>query len=409
MEIEKSVSEIEKDEPLKIAVLGSKSVGKSSLISCLIKNKSNEIMKQEKDIEKYSTIINITGLNYKLNILDTIFVDNLGNYSNEDFDSIDSCEGYILVFSFDNKISFEYAKFLYKSILMMKDKNEYYTSIILVGNKIDLKNKNDFSQEVEKFCEENKNEITFIKTNALEGTNVHKAFELVSNTILLNRQSQRNKVEEEEYEEDENLENEFEKELEKFDKEKNLEDNKNKKEEKLENIKEEEAKNKHQDEEGDIVLLEGKNREKEEGDNKKEEKVTNKNEEEVDNKKEEEGKDENEENNVEGNEIEEENEEEGNENEENNVENNKIEKENEEKEGNDENEEKNIEGVKIEAETEKKEEGKKGETIKKEIINKEETKVKIYKEKKGEAKETKTEGNNRTEKKMGKKNGCKCW
>ena len=91
MEIEKSVSEIEQDEPLNIAVLGSKSVGKSSLISYLIKNKSNEIMKQEKDIEKYSTIINITGLNYKLNILDTIFVETLANYSNEDFDSIDSC------------------------------------------------------------------------------------------------------------------------------------------------------------------------------------------------------------------------------------------------------------------------------------------------------------------------------
>ena len=70
-------SEQQNNEPLKIAVLGKESSGKTSLISFFIKNESNKSIKQEKDIEKYSAEINIDGINYKLNILDSIWKDNL--------------------------------------------------------------------------------------------------------------------------------------------------------------------------------------------------------------------------------------------------------------------------------------------------------------------------------------------
>ena len=182
------------DKPLKIAILGYNKVGKSSLISALIKNKTNVIFKQTKDIEKYSEEIKIEEKNYKLDILDTIYKGTLANYKDKDFGDIDESEGYILVYSIDEIKTYKITKVIYQ--------------IIFVGNKNDLKVENDFSKEVKEFCSDNK--IKHIQTNTLDGNNVKEVFESVVKGILYNRQNRKNDLEEkfEEFEEEEEEEEE---------------------------------------------------------------------------------------------------------------------------------------------------------------------------------------------------------
>ena len=201
------------DKPLKIAILGYNKVGKSSLISALIKNKTNVIFKQTKDIEKYSEEIKIEEKNYKLDILDTIYKETLANYEDKYFGDIDKSEGYILIYSIDEIKTYEIAKVIYKEIIKI-NKNVLKadiigeSSIIFVGNKNDLKVENDFSKEVKEFCSANK--IKHIQTNTVNGNNVQEVFESVVKGILYNRQNRKNDVEEnlEELEDEEEEEEE---------------------------------------------------------------------------------------------------------------------------------------------------------------------------------------------------------
>jgi small GTP-binding protein len=155
--------------PLKIAVLGQTLVGKSALTFRFINDKfPNE---HDTTIEdSYSFTAKIDGINCQLEILDTAGQD---DYQTMLDTWINSSDGFVLVYSIDNKESFESTKKRYERILKLK--GDQKVAIVVAGNKCDLEESRKVSkEEAENFCLSNK--ITFMETSALKVINVKEAF-----------------------------------------------------------------------------------------------------------------------------------------------------------------------------------------------------------------------------------------
>ena len=155
--------------PLKIAVLGQTLVGKSALTFRFINDKfPNE---HDTTIEdSYSFTAKIDGINCQLEILDTAGQD---DYQTMLDTWINSSDGFLLVYSIDNKESFESTKKRYERILKLK--GDQKVAIVVAGNKCDLEESRKVTkEEAENFCLSNK--ITFMETSALKVINVKEAF-----------------------------------------------------------------------------------------------------------------------------------------------------------------------------------------------------------------------------------------
>ena len=172
-----SYSSSENSIPLKIAVLGQSMVGKSALTYRFINNK----IPTEHDTtieDAYSIPCKIDDLQCQLEILDTAGQD---DYQTMLDTWINAADGFILVYSIDNKESFESTKTRYERILKLK--NEQKASIIIAGNKCDLEeNRKVSKEEAENFCLTNK--ISFMETSALKTINVKEVFLSVARGLL---------------------------------------------------------------------------------------------------------------------------------------------------------------------------------------------------------------------------------
>ena len=163
--------------PLKIAVLGQSMVGKSALTFRFINNKFPT--EHDTTIEdSYSIPAKIDDIQCELEILDTAGQD---DYQTMLDTWINSADGFILVYSIDNKESFESTKTRYDRIIRLKEGQK--VSIIVVGNKCDLEDKRQVSkEEVEKYC--NEMNISFLEASALNTINVKESFLTVSRGLL---------------------------------------------------------------------------------------------------------------------------------------------------------------------------------------------------------------------------------
>ena len=163
--------------PLKIAVLGQSMVGKSALTFRFINNKFPT--EHDTTIEdSYSIPAKIDDIQCQLEILDTAGQD---DYQTMLDTWINSADGFILVYSIDNKESFESTKTRYDRIIRLKEGQK--VSIIVVGNKCDLEDKRQVSkEEVEKYC--NVMNISFLEASALNTINVKESFLTVSRGLL---------------------------------------------------------------------------------------------------------------------------------------------------------------------------------------------------------------------------------
>ena len=162
---------------LKIAVLGQSMVGKSALTFRFINNKFPT--EHDTTIEdSYSIPAKIDDIKCQLDILDTAGQD---DYQTMLDTWINSADGFILVYSIDNKDSFEAIKTRYERILKLKDGLK--VSVIIAGNKCDLEENRKVSrEEVENFCHTNK--ISFLETSALKTINVKEVFLCVARGLL---------------------------------------------------------------------------------------------------------------------------------------------------------------------------------------------------------------------------------
>ena len=167
----------ENSVPLKIAVLGQSMVGKSALTFRFINNKFPT--EHDTTIEDaYSIPAKIDDIQCQLEILDTAGQD---DYQTMLDTWINSADGFILVYSIDNKESFESTKTRYDRI--MKLKADQKVSVVIVGNKCDLEDKRQISrEEVENYC--NNNKISFLEASALNTINVKESFLSVARGLL---------------------------------------------------------------------------------------------------------------------------------------------------------------------------------------------------------------------------------
>ena len=163
--------------PLKIAVLGQTLVGKSALTFRFINNKFPD--EHDTTIEdSYQIPAKIDDIQCSLEILDTAGQD---DYQTMLDTWINTSDGFILVYSIDNRESFESMKIRYERILKLK--GDQKASIIVVGNKCDLVDERKVTKEEgENFCSSNK--ITFMEVSALKVINVRETFLTVARGLL---------------------------------------------------------------------------------------------------------------------------------------------------------------------------------------------------------------------------------
>ena len=171
---------------INIAVLGKALVGKTALIYRYLKD---QIPTRETTVEdQYKKILKMNDIEFELDILDTAGQD---DYKTMMEDWIDFATYFLLVYSIEDKESFEQVKKNYEKIVNKKGKK--FFGVVIVGNKCDLEENRQIKKEdVEIYANNIKVEV--IETSALNNINVKEAFlRLVQIYIDHNMNSTKNK------------------------------------------------------------------------------------------------------------------------------------------------------------------------------------------------------------------------
>ena len=175
-----SVSEgSEYSVPLKIAVLGQSMVGKSALTFRFINNRFPT--EHDTTIEdSYSIPAKIDDIQCQLEILDTAGQD---DYQTMLDTWINSADGFLLVYSIDNRDSFESTKTRFDRILKLKQGHKI--SVVIVGNKCDLEDRRQVKkEEVENYFRKINKSIVTLESSALNTINVKESFLCVARGLL---------------------------------------------------------------------------------------------------------------------------------------------------------------------------------------------------------------------------------
>ncbi|KAG8218700.1 small GTPase superfamily [Butyriboletus roseoflavus] len=158
----------------KIAVLGSRSVGKSSLVIQFIENHFVEAYYPTIE-STFSKVVVYQGVEYDCDIIDTAGQD---EYSILNSKHAIGIHGYVLVYSVTSRRSFEMVKIVYDKILDFCGKNDI--PCVIAGAKTDLQSSPNSRQvqpdEGEELAKSNK--AAWVETSAKTNANVGKVFEL---------------------------------------------------------------------------------------------------------------------------------------------------------------------------------------------------------------------------------------
>ena len=172
---------------LKLCVLGNTSVGKTTLINKFLDEKNEKGCEKTVE-EQYSKNVKIKGEDCSLEIVDTggaeDYLKNLDVW-------IRFSEGFMLVYSINDKETFDGLKIRYDEIVKCKKEKEKTYSVIIVGNKKDLEKERAVSkEEVEKFCSEN--ELKYYEVSALDDNDdkIEKIFLKIAKKIFKNKYPQ---------------------------------------------------------------------------------------------------------------------------------------------------------------------------------------------------------------------------
>ncbi|KAI0774085.1 small GTPase superfamily [Fomes fomentarius] len=157
----------------KIAVLGSRSVGKSSLVVQFIEN--HFVESYYPTIENvFNKTVNYKGVDYDCDIIDTAGQDEYTILNSKHAIGI---HGYVLVYSVTNHKSFDMVHVVYDKIINFCGMNSI--PCVIVGSKIDLQNRPSRQVQIkegQKLAEEL--DAAHIETSAKQNINVAKVFEL---------------------------------------------------------------------------------------------------------------------------------------------------------------------------------------------------------------------------------------
>ena len=182
-----------KRKKFNVSLLGESEVGKTRLTNCYLQKENfGEIALTTIGIESIMDKAIFDGEEYKFKIYDTAGQERYRSISKS---SIKITEGFLLVFSVDNKKSFEHINYWYNSIKEEADIQKKV--IILVGNKIDLENREVSNEEATRYA--NSKNIKYFETSAKTGYGVKEVFnELyqdVYNLYKINHKDNKNRIE----------------------------------------------------------------------------------------------------------------------------------------------------------------------------------------------------------------------
>ena len=170
------------DKTCQILLIGDSTVGKTSLIQ----RYANGIFKEEYlatvGIDYYTKQEMINNINVLVKLWDTAgqerFKALTPNY-------LRNAEGVILAYDVTNSESFDNLKFWINSIKSNLGEKNIFIPIIIIGNKIDMKDMRDISKDdANKFAQENN--YKYFETSAKTGEGVDEAIRNLVNQILAN-------------------------------------------------------------------------------------------------------------------------------------------------------------------------------------------------------------------------------
>ena len=166
---DESLSEVSKnEEKIKIIILGNSKVGKTSFIIRFTKNKFDETYITTIGIDCIYRIINLENKLYKLMFYDTAGEE---RYKSIPKNHIKNMQGIILMYDITDKSSFDSIIDWISDVKDIKGEN---FPMILVGNKIDLNESREVTEEMGYELAE-KNQIEFFETSNKDGTNIQDA------------------------------------------------------------------------------------------------------------------------------------------------------------------------------------------------------------------------------------------
>ena len=180
--MDSSIESIGHEKRLRICVLGKTMVGKTCLINRYLNGKYQ--VEHDRTIEEqYSKYLKIKDEDCMLEITDT---GGLEEYLSSLDIWINNSDGFLLVYSINDKDSFDGIKMRYENILKYKKSKKFCA--LVVGNKTDLENGEEKEErivnkeEVDKFCEEN--QLKCIEVSAKNNDNINKIFQQLGENVF---------------------------------------------------------------------------------------------------------------------------------------------------------------------------------------------------------------------------------
>ena len=168
------------DKTCQILLIGDSSVGKTSLIQ----RYANGIFKEEYlatvGLDFYTKQETINNINVLVRLWDTAGQERFKSLTPNYFKN---AEGVIITYDITSSQSFENLKFWINSIKTNLGEKNIIIPIIIVGNKLDMKDMRDITrEEAEKFAKENK--YKYFETSAKTGEGVDDAIRDLVNQVL---------------------------------------------------------------------------------------------------------------------------------------------------------------------------------------------------------------------------------
>ncbi len=165
----------------KIAILGSRAVGKSSLASQFTEERFTESYYPTIENQLRKTV-NYNGIEYHLEVLDTAGQDEFSMIPNK---LLIGVSGYILVYSIASLQSFKMLNVVRDKILdgVGAEVGDRTLPVVIVGNKSDLQGRRQVSQDELKQLAASFGGVPYLECSAKSKSNVNQVFEEIVDEI----------------------------------------------------------------------------------------------------------------------------------------------------------------------------------------------------------------------------------
>ena len=175
-----------KRKKFNLSILGEKTVGKTCLVESLLGKPFNESRIATIGIDTISHKFKIDGKEYVFKIFDTAGQE---RYNSVAATTIKIADGFLLVYSVNNKESLEKINIWIQNIEDFVNRKEKV--LMLVGNKIDIKERTISKEEGMAFAKERN--MKYFETSAKTGFGIKEAFNQIFNDIYeLNKKGEEN-------------------------------------------------------------------------------------------------------------------------------------------------------------------------------------------------------------------------